>query len=370
MGGSRRSAVAPDDAERLVKDAHRFEAIRLFCRPGRRVPAGFTLGPGNAADVAAILPRARRDAAGHRAWPRRGSGCCHRSRSAPAWVTDSSCSPRATGPRRSASRPGARRSNGATSCCLPRSGSCSADCPSSPDGRWRWPSRCAPTMTSPHTRRVLDLLTALVDKSLVALEPAVMGEASTGCSTRSGNTRRPAWRRAEGESARVPAPRCATTPSGSRSGTWGDQDGAKVPATWSARVRNALRQYDVEARNVIQVLTWCVAQGDAETVLRMCAAVSPCWIVWGTFAEGREWLDSILALETLGATGQPGARPPSCRPSSPCPAIASRPRPWPAPGWELCRAAGDPVLDGVRAEPARRDRPAHGADRGGGEHRG
>jgi hypothetical protein len=48
------------------------------------------------------------------------------------------------------------------------------------------------------------------------------------------------------------------------------------------------------------VLTWCLEDADAETGLRICAAVSPCWIVWGTFAEGREWLDSLLALEAEG----------------------------------------------------------------------
>jgi ATP/maltotriose-dependent transcriptional regulator MalT len=38
-------------------------------------------------------------------------------------------------------------------------------------------------------------------------------------------------------------------------------------------------------------------RADVETGLRICAAVSPCWIVWGTFAEGSEWLDSFLALD-------------------------------------------------------------------------
>jgi DNA-binding CsgD family transcriptional regulator len=70
---------------------------------------------------------------------------------------------------------------------------------------------------------------------------------------------------------------------------------ARVPASWAARV-DTFRRYDVEAGNLAHVLDWCLAHSDAETGLRMCAAVSPCWIVWGTFAEGREWLDPLLAL--------------------------------------------------------------------------
>ena len=61
---------------------------------------------------------------------------------------------------------------------------------------------------------------------------------------------------------------------------------------------DVFRRYDVDAGNVARVLTWCLADGDAETGLRICTAVSPCWIVWGTFAEGGEWLDSFLALDT------------------------------------------------------------------------
>ena len=71
---------------------------------------------------------------------------------------------------------------------------------------------------------------------------------------------------------------------------------ARIPAPWSARV-DVFRRYDVDRGNVAQVLDWCLEQGDAEAGLRICAAVSPCWIVWGTFAEGGEWLRSLLALD-------------------------------------------------------------------------
>ena len=74
---------------------------------------------------------------------------------------------------------------------------------------------------------------------------------------------------------------------------------ARIEAPWPARV-DVFRRYDVDAGNVIQILNWCLEQGDAEAGLRICAAVSPCWIVWGTFGEGSEWLRSFLALDMTG----------------------------------------------------------------------
>ncbi len=58
------------------------------------------------------------------------------------------------------------------------------------------------------------------------------------------------------------------------------------------------RRYDIESGNVTQVLDWCVSEGDAESGLRICAAVSPTWIVRGTFAEAGEWLGALLALSS------------------------------------------------------------------------
>ena len=75
---------------------------------------------------------------------------------------------------------------------------------------------------------------------------------------------------------------------------------ARMPAPWAARV-DVFRRYDVDASNVFQALNWCLAQrgaDDVEAGLRICTAVSPCWIVWGSFAEGGEWLDSFLALDS------------------------------------------------------------------------
>ena len=74
---------------------------------------------------------------------------------------------------------------------------------------------------------------------------------------------------------------------------------ALIPAPWSARV-DVFRRFDADAGNVREVLGWCLAQGDAETGLRICTAIRPCWIVRGAFAEGAEWLDAFLAADLSG----------------------------------------------------------------------
>ena len=184
---------------------------------------------------------------------------------------------------------------------------------------------------------VLGLLAALVDKSLAGTEPAVLGqvryrmldtirEYAAVCLAAAGEAG-PFQRRFRDYSLRT----------AEHNGALGL---ARTPASWPDRV-DALRRYDVEAGNVARVLTWCLDDADAETGLRICAAVSPCWIVWGTFAEGREWLDSFLALDTEGVpAGVRGAatvvRAQLALPSDPA-AAESLVRA----GLELCREAGD-----------------------------
>jgi predicted ATPase/DNA-binding CsgD family transcriptional regulator/tetratricopeptide (TPR) repeat protein len=146
-------------------------------------------------------------------------------------------------------------------------------------------------------RDVIGLTAALVDKSLVVLEPEVLGQARYRMLD---TIREYAAQRLTdaGESAtfrlRLRDYALRTTERNHALGM------ARIPAPWPARV-DVFRRYDVDAGNVFQVLNWCLAsrgQADAETGLRICAAVSPCWIVLGTFAEGSEWLDSFLALDT------------------------------------------------------------------------
>src|SRR6266487_2035828 len=117
---------------------------------------------------------------------------------------------------------------------------------------------------------VLGLTAALVDKSLVVLDPELLGQAR--------------YRMLDA---------IRTSEHNLKLGM------ARIEASWPDRV-DVFRRYDVDAGNVIQILNWCLEQGDAEAGLRICAAVSPCWIVWGTFGEGSEWLRSFLALDMTG----------------------------------------------------------------------
>jgi predicted ATPase/tetratricopeptide (TPR) repeat protein len=140
---------------------------------------------------------------------------------------------------------------------------------------------------------VLGLITALVDKSLVVFEPEVLGQARY----RMLDTIREyaAGRLADtGESTRLQlALRDYTLQTAEQKLAIGM---AQVPVPWSDRV-DCSRRYIVDADNISQVLTWCLAHDDAEIGLRICIAVSPRWLVWGTFAEGGEWLDSFLNLD-------------------------------------------------------------------------
>ena len=139
---------------------------------------------------------------------------------------------------------------------------------------------------------VLDVMAALVDKSLVAREPEVLGQAryrlldtireyAAAHLDEAGETGT-FQRRLRDYTLRVAEQNLAVGM-------------AQVPASWPVRV-NVFRRWDADMGNVWQVLTRCLAAGDAEAGLRICTAVSPCWIVRGTFAEGAEWLDSFLAL--------------------------------------------------------------------------
>ena len=140
---------------------------------------------------------------------------------------------------------------------------------------------------------VFDAMAGLVDKSLVAREPEVLGQARYRLLD---TIREYAAARLDeaGETAvfqhrlrdytlRVAEHNLATGL-------------AQVPASWAERV-DVFRRYDAEIGNVWQVLTRALAAGDAQAGLRICTAVSPCWIVRGSFAEGAEWLDSFLALD-------------------------------------------------------------------------
>jgi predicted ATPase/DNA-binding CsgD family transcriptional regulator len=186
-------------------------------------------------------------------------------------------------------------------------------------------------------RDMLDLIAALVDKSLVVVEPEALGQARY----RLLDTIREyaAERLADaGESTAFQLKlRDYTLGVAERNMAVGM---AQIPAPWPARV-DIFRRYDVDVGNVRQVLSGCLNRSDVETGMRICTAVRPCWIVRGAFAEGGEWLDSFLSLAA-----------PSTSPAVLGPALVGRAQlalsadpvaaeSWAEEGLELCRAAGD-----------------------------
>ena len=184
---------------------------------------------------------------------------------------------------------------------------------------------------------ILDLITALVDKSLVVREPEVLGQAryrlldtireyAAVCLVEAGES--PVFR------GRLRDYTMAVAEDSLAVGM------ALAPAPWSARV-DVFRRYDVEQGNLWQVLTHCLADTDVETGLRICIAVRPVWVVRGTFAEGAEWLDSFLALDVPDTSE--GIRGAALIGRAQLALSSDRTAAEPAAeeGLELCRAAKD-----------------------------
>jgi len=146
---------------------------------------------------------------------------------------------------------------------------------------------------------VLDLLTALIDKSLVVIDTETRDQTRY----RMLDTIRAyaAARLAEaGESAmmqeRLRDYALAEIEHLARVGM------ALVSApSWSTNVE-AFRRFEAETGNLRQVLGQCLAVCDAETGLRICTAMRSFWIIQGSLAEGSQWFDAFLALDAPGVT--------------------------------------------------------------------
>ncbi|MEP7024366.1 MAG: tetratricopeptide repeat protein, partial [Actinomycetota bacterium] len=184
---------------------------------------------------------------------------------------------------------------------------------------------------------ILDLIAGLVDKSLVTVEPEALGQTRYRLLE--------TIREYAGERL-ADAGEAAVTRARLRDYTVREAEHnmavgmALIPGPWSARV-DVFRQYDVDSDNAMAVLGSCLADGDAETGLRICTGIRPCWIVRGQFAEGMEWFGAFLALDAPGlAAGIRGAalagRAQLALSSDPAQAVR-----WAEEGLELCRAAGD-----------------------------
>ena len=144
---------------------------------------------------------------------------------------------------------------------------------------------------------VLDLLAALVDKSLVAREQEALGQAryrmldtirsyaaaqlTEACEAEQFHRRFASYSVAEAEHEAAVGL-------------------AQLPGSWTQRV-GLFRRIDVEAKNIAQVLQWCLAHGETEYGLRLCTAVRSPWIVRGNITEGTTWLDAFLALPGAGS---------------------------------------------------------------------
>jgi DNA-binding CsgD family transcriptional regulator/tetratricopeptide (TPR) repeat protein len=138
---------------------------------------------------------------------------------------------------------------------------------------------------------VLDLLTALVDKSLVVVGREVAGEVRFRMLD---TIRRYAAERLEaaGEGTALRAlHRDAVL---ERAERHGETAIAERRASWTERV-DLFRRYDADLGNVLGALTFCLENGDIEEGLRICTALRTYWIVRGQAAEWAEWTDRFLA---------------------------------------------------------------------------
>jgi len=144
--------------------------------------------------------------------------------------------------------------------------------------------------------KVLDLITALVDKSLVVVEPEVLGQSRYRMLDAIKEYAAEQLTAAGEAEQRQQLLRDYTLRVAEHNMAMGM---ALIPGPWSARV-DVFRRYDIDTVNVDQVLSRCMARGDVEGGLRICTGVRPCWIVRGRFAEGMDWFDSFLALDAPG----------------------------------------------------------------------
>ena len=162
---------------------------------------------------------------------------------------------------------------------------------------------------------VLDLLTALADKSLVEVEPEALGQARYRMLE---TVREYAadWLALAGETDLMRRRRRDyTVHEAEQSVAIGM---AIVPAPWSARV-DVFRRFDLESANLREVLGACLADGDAETGLRLCVSMLPVWIVRGTFSRGLGMAGRVPRAGERGNCAGCGARARAREPRSASP---------------------------------------------------
>jgi predicted ATPase/DNA-binding CsgD family transcriptional regulator len=278
----------PDDLRGY--DAIRYDAIRLFVTRASAVAPGFALGPANMPAIVAIC--------------RALDGLPLAIELAAAWVRVLSVDQIAARlDRRLALLTSTDRSVPARQQTLRATLDWSYGLLSGPEqvllrrlSAWAsWSLEMAEKICADHLllqEDMVDLLTALADKSLAEVEPEVLGQARYRLleTVREYAAERLAL-----------AGETTSMDRGRRDYTLREIEQsfaigmAITPAPWSARV-DVFRRADAEAANVTEVLGSCLADGDAETGLRLGTALSPVWIVRGTFAEGAAWIERFLAV--------------------------------------------------------------------------
>jgi predicted ATPase/DNA-binding NarL/FixJ family response regulator len=142
---------------------------------------------------------------------------------------------------------------------------------------------------------ILDLLAALIDKSLVALDGEIAGDARYRLLD---TIRQYAGERlaASGEAAQLRQRHrdCMVEyieGVAARAFRRGDPP-------WPVRLR-MYRNACLEADNFNTALAWSLEQEEADEGLRLCIALRSPWVTDGDVAEGCEWLDQFLALDTV-----------------------------------------------------------------------
>ncbi|MFG2005384.1 LuxR C-terminal-related transcriptional regulator [Spirillospora sp. NPDC048911] len=138
---------------------------------------------------------------------------------------------------------------------------------------------------------ILDLLTALVDKSLVVVAGETAGEVRFRLldSIRQYAAERLA---AAGETAMLRGRhRDAVLEAAERHGEIAI---AELPARWRERAALFFR-YDAELPNVHAALAWSLEQDEIEEGLRICTAGRTYWIVRGRVTQWSDWSDRFLA---------------------------------------------------------------------------
>jgi predicted ATPase/DNA-binding NarL/FixJ family response regulator len=138
---------------------------------------------------------------------------------------------------------------------------------------------------------VLDLLAALIDKSLVTMEPEVGG---VGRYRLLDTVRELAAERAEA-SGEMPALRAAHRDCMLAIGQHiAGRAFVRGDPPWPERVAMYHRVL-ADRPNFNQAIRYCISQGDAEAGLRLCIALSGSWLANGDGAQASAWIDQLLA---------------------------------------------------------------------------